>query len=267
MIESLSIGTSERAAIRRKRSDVVADLIRGHIFQAGLKPNDRLPQEHKLIEMFACSRSTVREALKSLEVQGLVQNSTGPTGGARVALVSPGRIVGLLGNYFYSQPINTAQIYQIRRLVEPELAYAVVGHLQPSHLAALERAIAVQEDHSHGPGDWEHHRRAEMDFHDILIEACPNPLLGLVCRFVNEAIRSAIGRMDEQHAVHHEKSAVFTAENIDFHKQLLVAFRSGDATEARRVMLEHVLSAECFVVPPDHAGANLPIFVEPLRLE
>lgn len=267
MANDLTIGTSDRAAIRRKRSDVVADLIRSHIFQAGLRPNDRLPQEHQLIEMFACSRSTVREALKSLEVQGLVQNSTGPTGGARVALVSPSRIVGLLGNYFYSEPINTAQIYQIRRLVEPELAYAVVGHLQPSHFAALERAITVQEDHARGPGDWEHHRRVEMDFHDILIEACPNPLLGLVCRFVNEAIRSAIGRMDAGHVVHNEKSAVFTAENIDFHRQLLVAFKSGDAIEARRVMLEHVLSAECLVVPPDAVGAQLPIFVEPLRLE
>ena len=64
-----SLDPPRRASIKRKRSDAVADLIRGHIFQAGLQPNDRLPQESELIEMFGCSRSTIREALKSLEVQ------------------------------------------------------------------------------------------------------------------------------------------------------------------------------------------------------
>ena len=91
-----------------------------------------------------CSRSTIREALKSLEVQGLVQNTTGPGGGARVAPVSINRIVGLLSNYFYFQSISTAQIYQIRRLIEPELAFSVVGHLTAAHFAALDKAIEVQ---------------------------------------------------------------------------------------------------------------------------
>ena len=155
-----SLDPSRRASIKRKRSDAVADLIRGHIFQAGLQPNDRLPQESELIEMFGCSRSTIREALKSLEVQGLVQNTTGPGGGARVAPVSINRIVGLLSNYFYFQSISTAQIYQIRRLIEPELAFSVVGHLTAAHFAALDKAIEVQEHHPGGPTDWEHHRHA-----------------------------------------------------------------------------------------------------------
>lgn len=264
-MHKLDLGTitpRSRAALRRKRSDVVADLIRGHIFQAGLGPDDRLPRESSLIEMFGCSRSTIREALKSLEVQGLVQNMTGPDGGARVAPVSTTRIVGLLSNYFYFQSVNSAQIYQIRRLAEPELAFSVVGHLTPAHLAALEHAIAVQEHHPGGAADWEHHRHAEIDFHDILIDACPNPLLGLVCRFVNEAIRNLIGRLGAQ-----EFSAAFTAENIDFHKRLLTAFRTGNAARARRVMHEHVLSAEAYVVPAASRGRNEPIFTEPLELD
>ena len=76
-----AIEPSLRASLRRKRSDVVAELIRNHIFHAGLHPGDRLPQESELIEKFGCSRSTIREALKSLEVQGLVQNTTGPEEG------------------------------------------------------------------------------------------------------------------------------------------------------------------------------------------
>ncbi|MBF3329293.1 FCD domain-containing protein, partial [Pseudomonas aeruginosa] len=84
------------------------------------------------------------------------------------------------------------------RLIEPELAFSVVGHLTAAHFRALDKAIAVQEHHPGGPTDWEHHRHAEIDFHDILIEACPNPLLGLVCRFINEAIRHLIGKLGVQ---------------------------------------------------------------------
>lgn len=257
-----TIDPSRRASIKRKRSDAVADLIRGHIFQAELRPNDRLPQEPELIEMFGCSRSTIREALKSLEVQGLVQNTTGPGGGARVAPVSINRIVGLLSNYFYFQSVNTAQIYQIRRLIEPELAFSVVGHLTADHFAKLEKAIAIQEHHPGGVADWEHHRHAEIDFHDILIEACPNPLLGLVCRFVNEAIRHLISGLGAQ-----EFASSFTCENIEFHKRLMSAFRSGNAARARRVMLDHVLRAEAVVVPPADRRADQPVFSEPLRLD
>ncbi|UGA45027.1 FCD domain-containing protein [Bradyrhizobium quebecense] len=257
-----SLDPSRRASIKRKRSDAVADLIRSHIFQAGLQPNDRLPQEVELIEMFGCSRSTIREALKSLEVQGLVQNTTGPGGGARVAPVSINRIVGLLSNYFYFQSISTAQIYQIRRLIEPELAFSVVGHLTAAHFAALDKAIAVQEHHPGGIADWEHHRHAEIDFHDILIEACPNPLLGLVARFVNEAIRHLIGKLGVQ-----EFASSFTCENIEFHKRLMAAFRSGNAARARRVMLDHVLSAEAVVVPAEDRRMDLPVFHQPLRLD
>ncbi|MGL1255174.1 FCD domain-containing protein, partial [Vibrio parahaemolyticus] len=89
-----------------------------------------------------------------------------------------------------------------------------------------------QEHHPGGPTDWEHHRHAEIDFHDIMIEACPNPLLGLVARFVNEAIRHLIGKLGVQ-----EFASSFTCKNIEFHKRLMAAFRSGNAARARRVML------------------------------
>ena len=71
------IDPSRRASLKRKCPDVVSDLIRNHIFQAGLHPGDRLPQESELIEMFRCSRSTIREALKSVKVRARAAQRTG----------------------------------------------------------------------------------------------------------------------------------------------------------------------------------------------
>jgi DNA-binding FadR family transcriptional regulator len=225
------IDPSRRASLKRKCPDVVSDLIRNHIFQAGLHPGDRLPQESELIEMFRCSRSTIREALKSVKVRGARAEHDRPAEAVHGSHRSPST-----GSSGCSATISILNPSAARRsirpvdLIEPELAFSVVGHLTKAHFQALEKTSADQEEHHpRSTADWEHHRHAEIDFHDILIDACPNPLLGLVCRFVNEAIRHLIGRHGEQ-----EFSAAFTIENIDFHKRLLSAFRSSNAVRAAR---------------------------------
>ena len=64
-----------------KRGDVIADQIKQWIVKHNLRPGDRLPSEKVLTETFEVGKASVREALKSLEVQGLIRTSTGPTGG------------------------------------------------------------------------------------------------------------------------------------------------------------------------------------------
>ena len=70
-----------------KRSDLVAEEIKRLITAKNLLPGDKLPRESELQSMFSVSKSTMREALKSLEVQGLVKVSTGPGGGGTVVEV------------------------------------------------------------------------------------------------------------------------------------------------------------------------------------
>ncbi|WP_411976582.1 FadR/GntR family transcriptional regulator [Sulfitobacter faviae] len=64
-----------------KRSSVIAGEIRSWIITKGLEPGDSLPVEKEMIAAFGASRATIREALKELEVQGLVRMKTGPQGG------------------------------------------------------------------------------------------------------------------------------------------------------------------------------------------
>ena len=60
-----------------KRADLVAEEIKRLITEKDLKPGDRLPREAELQQLYAVSKSTIREALKSLEVQGLIKVTTG----------------------------------------------------------------------------------------------------------------------------------------------------------------------------------------------
>ncbi len=78
------MSTDKTAAIepvRIKRTDEIVNAIKETIMADNLIPGDRLPQEKELIERYSASKSTVREALKSLEVQGLIKTKTGPGGG------------------------------------------------------------------------------------------------------------------------------------------------------------------------------------------
>ena len=62
-----------------KRGDLMVEEIKRWIAERRLGPGDKLPKEDELQELFGVSKGTAREALKSLEVQGLVTVSTGPS--------------------------------------------------------------------------------------------------------------------------------------------------------------------------------------------
>src|ERR1700761_4900454 len=121
---------AERTNFRTpKRGDVMVDEIKRWIAERRVAPGDKLPKETELQELFGVSKGTAREALKSLEVQGLVKVSTGPTGGATVGEVPLERAFQLMQNYLFFRHLEVAQIYAVRRILEPELAAGAVAHL------------------------------------------------------------------------------------------------------------------------------------------
>ena len=123
---------------RRSRPVQLADTIKEWVVEHQLKAGDRLPGEAELIESHGRSKGTVREAMRILEAQGLVETRTGPGGGSFVAEVSPDRAQSLLANFFYFRDLSIKDIYQIRKLLEPEVAATLAGKLSDEQLAALE---------------------------------------------------------------------------------------------------------------------------------
>ncbi len=235
-----------------KRSDLVAEQIKSWIVAHGLDPGDRLPQEKELIRHFGVSKGTVREALKSLEVQGLVRITTGPRGGAAVAQVEIGRSTQLLANYFYFQALDLRQVYAVRKLLEPELAAIAAMHAEDYHLEALARSVTLC---SHPPVDHEtehRQRMLELDFHDLLATLCPNPFLAFNCRFMNSLLRdcTVIRGLYGKNAPRRSPARIarLAADGAAAHARLLEAFGARDAERARTLMSEHIEQAEAHMV-------------------
>ncbi len=233
-----------RRSKTKKLSDQIAEQLRHHIMQGRLPPGHKLPHEKDLIDQLGASRGTVREALRALESQGLIANVRGADGGARVIAVAPERALELLGNYFHFNPVTPAQVYQMRKLVEPEIAATLTGRLTSGQIAELERLIDLQMQEATTAKGWERQRRAEVDFHEVLAVACPNPLLALTARFINQIIRGAI---ESTNLLAAEESHAFTMENVRCHQQLVEVLRGDDPNLSRKIMYEHVAAAEHYV--------------------
>jgi DNA-binding FadR family transcriptional regulator len=234
----MSIPTNLRAP---KRGDLVVEEIKRWITERQLKPGDRLPKEDELQALFGVSKGTAREALKSLEVQGLVTVTTGPAGGATINEVPLQRAIQLVQNYLFFRNIDVGQIYAVRRLLEPELAAGAVPHLKQEHFVALEQSVATCAPQPANRAQALAQRQEDLHFHDILASANPNQLLRFVCQVINHLLRNGVVMSDR---ASHPAAQKLGDTNVAAHKRLLAAARRGDVQEVRKLMSEHIDEAE-----------------------
>ncbi|MDG4647195.1 FCD domain-containing protein [Roseibacterium sp. SDUM158017] len=232
--------TIGRPSQRRSRPVQVADRIKEWVVERDLQTGARLPNEAAMIEQFGVSKGTVREAMRILEAQGLVVTRTGPGGGSFVGEVTAERAKSLLANYFYFQELSIADIYQMRKVLEPELASSLAGRLDAGKLAAL-RDIAARYDHpARSPEEERDQHVMSLRFHERLAEYAGNPLLGFCVSFMARILAdlTVYRRLYEPH--NEELWARGRQHQID----LVAALEAGDAEKARAVMRSHMESAE-----------------------
>ena len=107
---------------RQKASDLIVEEIWKMILEGKLKPGDRLPPEHTLVERFQVSKVTLREALQTLETYGHITRKPGRGGGTIVLDIAPTRGIGLLANYMNLSGLSVEALMQARLLIEPLIA-------------------------------------------------------------------------------------------------------------------------------------------------
>ncbi len=228
---------------RVKRSDQVVQGIKRWIVQTQQQVGNKLPQEKELIEQLGVSRGTVREALATLQTQGLIAISTGPHGGATLTQTTYEQCLEAVSNFLYFQPVDISMLYAVRRVVEPELAANVATRLSDDDLAELKALIGHSHPAHGGSEDWNERREADLLFHDRLIDACDSPFLAMVCRLLNDIIRRVIIVRNAQPGVEG-----FDEEILHSHTELLDALRARAPVRARDIMRVHMEHAEALAL-------------------
>lgn len=227
-----------RRGTRQKLSDLIVEDVKRWIVAERKQPGDKLPNEKELVELFGYSKSTVREALKALEVRGLISIRTGPGGGAFLQEMTHEHASEPLRNFLHFHTLNGHHIYQLRKVLEPALAASVVGLLTPRHLERLQENIKFCAMPVTNAEELRAHREAELAFHSILAECCTNPVLAFVCRFLNDLLTDLMVYKNALDG--HELGKA----NVDYHTQLLLAFHAKDADKVHALMEEHMADAE-----------------------
>lgn len=217
----------------------VAEAIKAWVVEKGLRAGDRLPGETELIERFAMSKGTIREAMRILEAQGLIKTRTGPGGGSFVHEVSRQRAKALLGNYFYFRDLTIDDIYTLRLALEPELAASLAGTLPESVLKRLEETV---EEYSEPARTLDGERRqhvASLRFHAILAEEAKNPLLGFFIDFMVNLLSD----LTVYRRLYAPPNVELWRQGRDHQQRLIEALRDGDADLARAIMADHMETA------------------------
>lgn len=233
-------GIEQKSKGKRSRPVLVAEEIKQWVVERDLKPGDKLPNEAEMIALFAVSKGTVREALRILEAQGLILTRTGPGGGSFVDKVSAERARSLLGNYFYFQELSLADVYQMRKVLEPELSASLAGKLNADQLGELE-ALANRHDHPAITADEEKEQHiASLAFHARLAEFAENRLLGFVISFMAHILTD----MTVYRQLYDPPNVELWRRGRQHQLELVKALRAGKPQEARRIMASHMAIAE-----------------------
>ncbi|MGD8227581.1 MAG: FadR/GntR family transcriptional regulator [Desulfobacteraceae bacterium] len=170
---------------KKRYSEQVAEMIQNRILKDRLEIGTSLPSEKELALEFQVSRSVVREALRILELSGLVNIKKGPSGGIFVSHVYHKPIKHSLNNMITSGAVTIDHLFDVRLLIESRIAIEAALHAKDKDLKKLRDLIT---DSSHHLDDPSHLKRNNLRFHLLLAKASGNPVLSILLESVFEIL-------------------------------------------------------------------------------
>lgn len=229
---------------KRKRPDQAADRLRDRIIDGGLRPGDKVPAAWTDPRELGVSRGSAREALKILEIQGMIASRTGPGGGIFVTSVRSEDAIRTIENLFLFGNPSIADIYAVRKVLEPELAASVAGELSDEDLAALRETIRLYEDEPATAEEEYQQRLSELDFHSELARRTDNRVLGFICIFMASLLRD----MTVCREIYRAPVPNLRESGLHYQVRLIRAIKAGRADEARFIMRDHMIEAERYML-------------------
>ena len=233
MTESPSLRLVPAPVDRRRTYELVADRLLDTIAADALAPGTALPTERELATAFSVGRSSVREALRMLESQGVIVAASGSSFVVAEAARPLQRSLRVVVSLRQDPPL--AELFELRRIVECEAAALAAERHKPAQLqqmdAAIERmASSLADDRRDGFID------ADVRFHLAVSEAAGNRLLADTMEAIRDVLRTALAAIFE---VPHSAERA-----IDEHRAIRAAVAAGDADSARRATRAHLERVE-----------------------
>ena len=202
-----------------------------------LRPGDKLPSERELAEMLKVSRSSIRDAIRGLELRGLVEPRQGAGTIVRESAVEP------LANPFASalkrRKEMVSELLDFRKMLEPPLAARAATHASADEILEMEE-ILQRQDAKQGQG--EPAVAEDAEFHYSVALASGNSVVLKVLDIIMDLLRDTRERSLQVEGR--------PQKSLAGHRRILAAIKRHDAEGAKSAMRRHIEDVEEIVL--DH---------------
>ena len=192
-----------------------------------LRPGDKLPSERDLSEVLGAGRSSVREALRALELLGLIETRRGE--GTFLRNYRHNRLIDILGYFILRDSKTKKDLVEMRKILELEAVRLACRRATPKHFEEMEKILTVA---------WERVERGEIpteedyQFHRVICRSSRNSVLHRIWAPLieySESVRNS--------SLSREGRARVALEE---HREIMLAIREGDEEKAVTHMRAHL---------------------------
>lgn len=232
------LGSVKREGLTEQLVQKLATLV----VRGVIKPGESLPPERELAEMLSVSRSSLRQALKAMQVMGVLEVRQGSgnylTPDAKEILSVPPQILVPLPG------LSQAELFEVRRAMEAESVAAAAERATAADLNRMRQEYEAMRAHTDDPVAYGRH---DIAFHQAIAAASGNRFFQWFLSLANKVLYEALLKRPMKRSLE---------ESLAEHKSILEAIEARNPLAARLEMLRHVSYRKYYMLD-DRAPAYL----------
>lgn len=229
----LTLGELSGGKRQRKLSEVIAHDLTEYIIDSGLAPGAMLPREREMSEQLGVGRTTLREALRILEIRGVLTIRSGPSGGPVVRTPQPSDLTEALTLVLQFHRATMLEVLDARIWLEPLTAMAASERITRSEIDRLRQANTAMRTGSPASATTS---EANHRFHRIIAGATGNLLIQVFSETLQTVAES--GSADLYHSEELRELATRG------HDEIIEGFEARDADRVAEAMREHIVAGK-----------------------
>jgi GntR family transcriptional repressor for pyruvate dehydrogenase complex len=200
-----------------------------------LKPGDKLPSERELAETLGVSRSSIRDAIRSLELMGMVEPRQGA--GTIVREISSESLANPLANVLKRKEELVSELLDFRKMLEPPLAARAAARISADEISEMEEILQRQQEKQN---QGEAAVAEDAEFHYSIALASGNSVVLKVLDILMDLLR---GTRERSLQVEGRPQ-----RSLAGHRRILAALKRHDAEAAKSAMRRHIEDVEEIVL-------------------
>ena len=219
--------------------DIVSQILEA-ISRGDLAPDDKLPSEKELGDIFGVSRVTIREAIRSLEQFGVIVVRQGSRGGAYVKKMDQKAVVDQIGNVLKMANVTFPHLAMARAVLEREILVELIpSKITPEDCDRLAQNIDLAEAHFQNR-DSIKRLHTNFGFHTTLAQITENPVIILMHKVIVDL---------SSHYFENVEATIPMVERTFFqHREIVELLRKGQFQESGEVCFHHIADVSKTIV-------------------